>query len=77
MFLQLEWTKDRDPVTCAVSHFMYDPLAGKVATITKVPRYKGKQWQVQIKDRAPWHRKSLKIAKADCEWVYSETIRSK
>lgn len=78
MNLELQWFKERDERTTEVIHTMFDPISGReVATIRKVPSYRGKQWQVQIKTNVPWHRKSLKIAKKDCEWIYTETVRSK
>ena len=73
--MQLQWLKDRDPQTTSLVHTMFDHSVGKhVARIQKVRRG-SIQYQVQILDRVPWHRKSLKIAKSDCEHIYVYTKR--
>jgi len=70
--MQLSWEKIRDPETCELYHVMWDPIISKeVASIHKV-KFK-KPYQVKILDRVPWHRKTLKQAKADCEWIYGNT----
>lgn len=68
--MQLVWEKIRDPDTCELYHTMYDPYINKyVAEIHKVKNTK--PYKVQILDRIPWHRKTLKSAKIDCEWIYA------
>lgn len=66
-----KWYRERDEVTCENVHKMYDG-SKKVATIRntgKGPR----RFEVQILDRMPWHRRSLKSAKGDCEAIYKYT----
>ena len=67
----IQWRKERNRETCENVHVMYDG-PGMVATIRnmgKGPR----RFQVQIRNNLPWHRRSLKAAKLDCEWVYNNT----
>ena len=67
--MQLVWEKFRDPETCEMYHMLWDPIINKyVAEIHKVKNTK--PYQVKILERVPWHRKSLKSAKKDCEWIY-------
>lgn len=69
----LKWVRERDKTTCENVHVMYDG-PWKIATIRnegKGPR----RFRVQIKQNVPWHRRSLKIAKSDCEFVYVNTKR--
>ena len=67
----ISWKRKRDHETCENRHVMYDgPFA--VATIRncgKGPR----RFEVQIRSNMPWHRRSLKSAKTDCEFVYCNT----
>jgi hypothetical protein len=69
--MQLSWHKDRDKDACANVHVLRDLIIGKnVAKIYRVRRG-STQYQVHILDSIPWHRKSLKLAKSDCEHVYT------
>ena len=70
---QLKWYCERDDVTCENVHKMYDG-SKKVATIRNTG--KGlRRFEVQILDRVPWHRRSLKSAKGDCEAIYKYTTK--
>lgn len=71
--MQLKWERIRDPETCEVYHTLWDPNIDKyVANIHKVKNRK--PYQVKILERVAWHRRTLKSAKSDCEWVYGNTI---
>jgi len=68
--MELRWERIRDDETCEVYHKMYDTLINKyVAEIHKAKR----GYQVQILDRVPWKRRTLKSAKIDCEFIYGNT----
>ena len=47
---------------------MYDGST-KVAVVKGVKHPYGK-FEVKIKEQWPWHRKTLDLAKRDCEFVY-------
>ena len=69
----LEWTKHRNDVTCEVYYTMHDHDLGRdVATIYRHGK-PTKPFRVKILDHQHWHRKTLKSAKADAEWVYTNT----
>lgn len=69
----IKWTRERDPKTCENRHVMYDGT-WPVATIRNTGRGP-RRFEVQIKQNVPWHRRSLKSAKSDCEFVYCNTKR--
>lgn len=69
----LKWQRERNTDTCEMVHVMYDG-SSKIATIRNVHRGV-RQFQVQIRTNSPWHRRSLKAAKGDCEFVYLNTKR--
>ena len=69
----LQWYRERDSVTCAMYHVMYDG-GKKIATIKNNGRG-ARRFEVQIKNNVPWHRRSLTSAKKDCEYVYTYTKR--
>ena len=65
--MELRWEKIRDEKSCEVYHEMYDTVINKyVAKIHKEKR----GYQVQILNRVPWKRRTLKSAKIDCEHIY-------
>lgn len=69
----LEWRKHRHDVTCEVYYTLHDhDYPDPVARIYKRGK-PSKPFRVKILERAPWHRKTLKSAKADAEWVYLNT----
>lgn len=65
---ELDWQRERHPDTCENVHVMYDG-ARKVAFIRNLGKGPRK-FEVKIKSNTPWHRRSLKSAKSDCEFVY-------
>lgn len=66
----IRWEKIRDDVTCEVYHKMYDSDYPKPVAVIRKAGKASKPYRVQILDRIPWHRKTLKIAKADAEHIY-------
>ncbi len=64
----IKWQKERDAITTQLLHCMYDG-SKMVATIRGCKHPKGK-FEVRIKQAWPWHRKTLELAKRDCEFVY-------
>jgi len=69
----LTWYRERDTVTCEMAHIMYED-GRKIAVIRNTGRG-ARRFEVQIKQNTPWHRRSLKSAKNDCEFVYLNTKR--
>lgn len=69
----LKWQRERNTSTCEMIHVMYDG-SKKVATIRNVRRG-ARNFEVQIRDSMPWHRRNLTSAKGDCEFVYLNTKR--
>ena len=66
----LEWVKIRDEITCEVYYKLWDENLSKyVVTIRKID----KLYKIQILDHAPFHAKSLKIAKLGGEHIYEQT----
>ena len=71
--INLEWQRERDPITCLMHHVMYDG-SKRVATIKNTGRG-ARRFEVQINKNSPWHRRNLQSAKNDCEFVYINTKR--
>lgn len=66
----LEWNRIRDENTCEVYYKLYDEYrADYVATINKVDY----RFRVQILDHAPFHAKSVKVAKEVGQLIYEQT----
>jgi hypothetical protein len=64
----LAWQREIYTDTCENVHVLYDG-SQKVAFIRNLGKGP-KRFEVKIKSNSPWHRRSLKIAKTDCEFVY-------
>ena len=70
---KLIWYRERDPVTCQMSHIMYD--GGQKVAVVRNNGKGARRFEVQIKQNSPWHRRKLESAKSDCEFVYLNTKR--
>ncbi len=64
----ISWQKERDPQTTQLTHTMYD--GSKKVAVVKGIRHPYGKFEVRIKEQWPWHRKTLDLAKRDCEFVY-------
>lgn len=64
----ISWQKDRDPVTTQLVHRMYD--GSTAVAVVQSCKYPGARFRVKVRDATPWHRRDLKTAKSDCEFVY-------
>lgn len=69
----IEWFRIRDEVTCEVYHEMYDHFTNKtVLTIREVK----KRYRVQLLDHAPFHTKTLRVAKQAGQHIYEQVCVS-
>ena len=73
MINTIQWQKERDERTTKLTHCMYD--GSKKVAIVKSVKHPYGRFEVKIKDAVAWHRRTLDIAKRDCEYVYLNTKR--
>ena len=61
------WVQIRDPITCGISHEYQNIFNDSLVRITKQDR----RYRVEMISRGtvPFHRKTLKSAKGDAEWI--------
>lgn len=71
--MALQWQKERDAHTTKLTHCMYDG-SKRVAIVSSVKHPYGR-FEVRIRDSKEWHRRTLEVAKRDCEYVYINTKR--
>jgi len=69
----LEWIRIRDERTTEVYYKLFDENLSKYVAIINKP---DTHYRAQILDHAPFHTKSLKIAKDGCKLIYEQTCCS-